>query len=241
MLVLMASLAGAFPLSGGNGQFNATVFGTYTEANIIVVDMMYDFRGYKIEGVQDHDFLKVHLVDSDDKFYESSDKVGIGYGSRYSQLKDLLEDRKRALFFFKVPSDKPIEIKRLRITPAESRGSPFSIEWMGVPEVIGMPISMKFYSIERKSGDYYSQMIWSADIKITNNDPVNQVISGLDFVLIDQFGYPHASASDGEVVTLLPGESMRFNVRFPDVSKLSRPIYMQYAPSNLTMDISAWA
>ncbi len=40
---------------------------------------------------------------------------------------------------------------------------------------------------------------------------------------------------------LSPGESMRFNIDFGEISKLSRPIYLKYLPSNLTMDILAWA
>lgn len=234
MLVLMASIVSAFPLVGGNGVMNATVLGTYTvhhdrsDLTDVKVDVMFDYSG--VTG-GDFYYLKTHLVDSEDVFYEGDPEETIGGGQ--SSI-----GKSRVLFSFDVPSGKSIEIKRLRITPRD--GSPFSIDWAGVPEVDGVPISMKFYSIGRDSGygHSYELDILSADIKVTNIAQTEQTICGDQFFIVDQFGFSYEGS--GAKVTLLPEESMRFNVAFGGVSKLSRPVYLKYAPSNLTMDISAW-
>jgi len=237
VLVLMASCVSAFPLTGGNGQFNATVLGTYFEPSshdglpdTILLEIMFNWKGEDVERSLTVNFLALNLVDSDDKFYKGSFKDYIG-GTSFGKC--------RLLYTFDVPSGKKIEIKRVRITPPTSRGSPFSIEWTGVPEVKDASLGMKFYTIERKQ-EYDSETdSLSADIKVTNSAQNEQKISPDQFVLSDQFGFQYKGGS-GEDVMLLPGESMRFNLGFGGVSKLSRPLYLKHLPSNLTMDISAW-
>lgn len=237
-LVALASSANAFPLSGSNGIVNATVFGMYKPLDdVIVLDI--SCSEYLLSE-------NVVLVDADDKFYEAEDvsqgRVGL---SGYYDVID------RTLYAFEgIPPQ--TEIKRVKITPGE--GDPFSIEWTGVPEVKGIPISMKFYGLEIKSDygspDYQNPIqldTWMADVKITNTGNDTLEFKRIDFAFIDQFGYSYdARDTTGETVKLLPAESMRTKIGrggWADggFSKLSRPVYMVYKPSNLRMDISAWA
>jgi hypothetical protein len=241
MLVLMASLAGAFPLSGGNGQFNATVLGTYTKGNTIYADIIFT----QADGRLPISYGKAYLVDSEDRFYEEGRGDAIGSASHRDDFGADLLGMRRLLKRFEVPSDTAIEIKRLRINPPEGYGSPFSIEWTGVPEVTSGSTTMKFYGMDRKiSPPTDPADAISVDIKITNSAGTELKINKQDFVLVDQFGYPYWAAfqhPENRETTLLPGESMRFNVQFSGISKLSRPLYLQYPSLNLTMDISAWA
>jgi hypothetical protein len=237
VLVSIAPCANAFPLTGGNGQINATVVGTFpgplgTSEDQLFLDVLFDYRGFDVEHVARDVFLKIDLVDSDDKFYEGRFIDDIGNGA---------DGTWRNLYVFDVPPK--IDIKRVRI---DSRGPPFSIEWTGVPEVKDTLLGIKFYGITRNQ-EYDSQTdSISADIKITNLAQNEQEIGNDQFVLIDQIGYPYKGSNswgNPSIVhdaTLLPTESMRFNLVFDAVSRLSRPVYLKYLPSNLTMDISAW-
>lgn len=258
-LALMISSASAFPLSGGNGLTNVTVLGTYTSEScsedsgsrpcVISVDLLFDFGDIPSVTRSVMDDMSVQMVDSDDRFY--SGRLAYPYSGVVQPLEPYETDNKvRRTYSFSVPSDK-IEVKRLRVNPAEQFinkvGPPFSIDWTGVPEVKGMPISMKFYSIERKEGADH-QAYLSADIKITNNNPTELVISCSQFAIVDQFGLPAKAQPiiDSDMrssfgsVTLLPEESMRASLWFM-VPKLSRPVYLKYLPSDLSMDVSAWA
>jgi hypothetical protein len=141
-----------------------------------------------------------------------------------------------------------VEIKRIRITP--TLGDPFSIEWAGVPEVNGTPISMKFYGLQTTKHDaspYLSPdddfiKTWMIDIKVTNRDSQKQSIGHDQIAIIDQFGFLYTGEYGKEFrMDLMPGESARLTIKIAMVSALSRPITLKYIPSGLEMDISAWA
>ena len=87
---LLASGASAFPLSGGNGQVNATVFGTFltNEGDSYT-------RGFTlVDLISTAPLVKVVLVDSEDKFYEPMmgvDSVGAYASWRHIWAFDLPE------------------------------------------------------------------------------------------------------------------------------------------------------
>lgn len=215
VLMVMVSCVSAFPLTGGNGKVSASVLGTMTEGDRIGIDIV----GNIVPG-------DVTLVDSEDKFYEGGDREGITSIANYVPG--------RNIFFVNVP-DK-VEIKRIRITPLE--GDPFSIEWTGVPEVNDSIIGMKFYGLQTAERSRHIKS-WTVDIKITNSGSQKQTIEGSQIEVVDQFGYPYNGVF--KILDLMPGEAARFNIKVEAVSDLSRPVYLKYLPSNLTMDISAWA
>jgi hypothetical protein len=100
---------------------------------------------------------------------------------------------------------------------------------------------MKFYGFESME-EQFSQLnerTWLADIKLTNTGDSISEINGGGFWIVDQFDYPYATEQSSSW-KLLPGESMRTTIEFSGISKLSRPMYLIYAPTDLRMDISAW-
>jgi len=58
----------------------------------------------------------------------------------------------------------------------------------------------------------------------------------------DQFGWEYSGGKyielGGLIGQLMPGEAMRFDLKFRQISKLSRPVALKYA--GLTMDVSTW-
>jgi hypothetical protein len=233
IMMLTASCVSAFPLTGGNGLFNATVLGTF--ADPLSADEAYVMLYLDVLFPEDYKFrdADIVLVDSDDKFYtmEESETGFVGEFSPRRCFSSLPYPEKA------VP--KIAEIKRVRISP--KIGDPFSIEWTGVPEIKGPSMSMKFYGptnfIDRMKVPRTKS--WKFDVKITNVGNQTQSVSNDQFEVIDQFGYPYKGDYD-QSVDLMPEESMRFTIGIERVSKLSRPVYLKHAPSNLTMDISAW-
>lgn len=235
-LVLSLPLVAAYPLSGSNGIVNATVLGTYNYGNDIRIDIM--FLNFPSTGKTD-----ISLVDSDDNFYEGSPVSTVGIHSFFNTITGLnigsapdgSRGERHIYSFSAIPKD--AEIKRIRITPPGS--DPFAIEWQGIPEAVGTPLSMKFYGFD--SNDYS----WLAKVKLTNTGANLLKIKGgssedSGFYLGDQFGFYYAGLVS-PTTDLLPGESMRVTIDFRGISKISRPIELIYAPSNLTLDISAWA
>lgn len=234
-LVLLAPLVTAYPLSGSNGIVNATVLGTYNFNQDIRIDIM--FIKFPSNGS-----TSIALVDSDDNFYEGSAVSTVGIHDFYNTdtgrnvgNAPVSSRGSRHIYSFSgVP--KEAEIKRIRITPP--RSDPFAIEWQGIPEVKGIPLSMKFYGLD--SNEYS----WLAKVKLTNTGTKLLKISGgssedSGFYLGDQFGFYYAGLIS-PAPELLPGESVRVVIDFRGISKLSRPIDLIYVPSNLKLDISAW-
>jgi hypothetical protein len=236
VLFALAISANAFPLTGGNGEVNATVVGTYKSVNdVVVLDIISSDR------------IDVVLVDTDDKFYQVEPNyytTDVGYVGNIPEFW-------RSLYAYDVPKD--AEIKRVKITPFTG-GDPFSIDWKGVPEVNGTPLSMKFYGLQSvfnlpTKGEYYerynareevSNNEWNADVKLTNTGNDVLEINTIDFAIIDQFEFYYL-VEHTETEKLMPAESMRTTISFRGISKLSRPVYLVYKPSNLKMDISSWS
>jgi hypothetical protein len=237
----MISFAGAFPLSGQSGDVgrvgygqNVTVFGIIPtdlndETTRIAVDLG-TLTGYK---------GSVSLVDDQDKFYRlSCGDYHIGGGWH----------KGRFLLAFDVP--KGTVIKRLKFEPilaGEKAGEPFSINWESVPEVSNGGMTMKMYSVTSKVRPEWDSTCdnsnsWAFDIKLTNNLSENLLVSARDFVIVDQYGWEYDGRdyvdSAQDLGQLVPGESMRFDMAFSRISKLSRPVVLKY--QNMSLDISAW-
>lgn len=240
---IVVSFACAFPLSGQSGDVgrvgygtNVTVFGITPvdlndETTRIAVDLG-TITGYK---------GSVSLVDDQDKFYRPSEgdsSIGGGWS--------------KGRFFLAFDVPKGTVIKRLKfepMLPGEALGEIFSINWESVPEISGDGLKMKMYSVTSKSQNedawdlnYANSNSWIFDLKLTNNLSENLPISADDLTIVDQYGWEYDGRdyvdSTQNLGQLAPGESMRFDVAFSQISKLSRPVVLKY--QNLTLDISAW-
>ena len=227
LLVLLVSCANAFPLSGGNGVANATVYGVTTEGPNYFVDMsVHPYSG----------FYHVELIDSEDRASGSLQFPAAGSSGVIDQGSE------RDTLAFNVPAigpDKAI-IKRLKITPFDS--DPISIDWKGAPEVSANGIKLVFYSGKR-TAEAGAKYAWDFDLKITNlGQETLEVPQTGGFTLKDTSGWVYGSGdstrrSDLEE-KLLPNESLRLNVHFDQVGAFSRPAEIAF--DGVSMDIGAW-
>ena len=159
VLFVLATGANAFPLTGGNGQVNATVLGMYTTNFSVTQPILI------LDVLCNDPLNEIALVDSDDKFYQH----GVNDMLSFGELPDRGVARRHLIGFEGIPAQ--TEIKWVRITP--SVGDPFSIEWTGVPEIKGTPITVKFYGFKRESRIY--------------RDPVRQFCQDFDQQIIQFF------------------------------------------------------
>jgi hypothetical protein len=222
LFALLATNASAFPLSGGNGIINVTVFGTYEDSdsnNRIFVDLSIHKESTEYESS-----YQFQLIDSEDRSY-----------GRVYDLPKTGPMYRRMVLGFDVPEG--TILKRIKVIP--EKFDPFSIDWTGVPEVGNEIATIKFYGSYRPQGHVYGEDLydWMFDTKLTNNGNETMSYSNEDFIIIDQFGWQYQGIA-GQENKLLPGESVRFNVD-AKMFKISRPVVLGFR--GLEMDISAWA
>lgn len=227
LLIILIPLVQAFPLCGGNGIVNVTVYDVmkYEYGNGLYVDI----------SASDEDVYDVELIDSDNNTYSGnsgpyrSNLHGFPTETEYNRsIRDML--------LFDVPKD--IIIKRLRIVPSQS--DPFYINWTGMPEATGHNATLSFYGATfEPNGMRWRQGNWNLDLNITNSANHTAEYNSSNFALVDQFGWVYPG-DVGDALTEIPaGESMRFNVKVPFVSEISRPVAILF--KGVKLDISAWA
>jgi len=227
LIVILIPSAQAFPLHGGNGIVNATVYGVmkYEYGNGLYVDI----------SASDVDVYEVELIDSDNNTYSGNSGP---YRSTLHGFPTETEYRGsiRDMLLFDVPNG--IIVKRLRIVPSHS--APFYINWAGVTEVTGHNVTLRFYGATFvPNGMRWRQGNWNLDVNLTNSANQTAEYNSSDFVLADQFGWIYPGEK-GEALKEIPaGESLRFNVKVPFVSELSRPMAILF--KGMKLDISAWA
>lgn len=205
----------AFPLTGGNGVVNATVYGVTEKGAINSDEMIYYIDMSANKGER----YSIVLVDSEDIAHGNSQTVdGMSNfeensGSKYDithvyngSFRDTLQ----------IPVQKGTVIKRLKVTPGAS--DPFSIDWNGVPEISADGVRLQFYSGKSEyTGD--GKFAWTFDLKVTNlrNDTINTP----SFSMEDTSGWIYIGSTTGD--KLVDGEALRFPVKFSDVGASSRP------------------
>ncbi len=223
----MASSAHAFPLHGGNGVVNATVYGVteYEYGDGIYIDI----------SASDTDVYRVELVDSNNITY--NDNSGPYRSTLHGFPTETVNDSAvRDMLLFKVPKD--IVIEHLNIIPSDS--DPFFVNWTDLPEAASDNTTLKFYGATFKpNGMRWRQGNWDFDVNLINN--ANQTIeyNTSDFAMQDQFGWIYKGEGANRVMTIPPEKSQRFDVVVPFVSEISRPTMIIY--KNIRLDISSWA
>jgi len=225
MAFLMICTASAFPLKTSDGVI--TIFGMIPKEDGFALDV---YSPYTLSGRGIATDLKVEIVDSDDRFHKAYSVYGVsspGYNDR-------------ALYSFRF--DEPVtQIKRIRVeTPNHDV---YSIAWAGVPEASTKNITIRLYGISDISdcSNQYSQMCYrkySLDIRVTNRMDQGLLLSPRYFWLLDQFNYMYSVS--GEEYKLLPNESVRYTLVTQQMSPLSRPKGLLFAPENFTIDLEGW-
>lgn len=227
LMVILIPAAQAFPLHGSNGIVNATIYGImkYEYGNGLYVDI----------SASDVDAYDVELIDSDNNTYNGN-KAPYRSTLRGFPTETEYKASIRDMLLFNVPDD--IIVKRLRIVPAHS--DPFYINWTEMPEAIGHNVTLRFYgAIFNPNGMRWRQGDWNFDMNITNSANQTAEYNSSNFAMLDQFGWAYPGEEDDASKKLPAGESMRFNVKVPFVSELSRPMAILFR--GMKLDISAWA
>lgn len=225
-LILMPSTL-AFPLCGGNGIVNATVYGVmkYEYGDGLYVDI----------SASDADLYEIELIDSDNNTYNGNS------GPYRSTLHGFptetwYKGSIRDMLLFDVP--KEIIINRLKIVPTHS--DPFYINWTGMPKATGRNETLRFYGATYEpNGMRWRQGNWNLDLSITNSANQTAEFNSSSFALIDQFGWVYSSEEDDTLKTIPAGDSLRFNVKVPFVSEKSNPMAILF--KGMKLDISTWA
>lgn len=221
MLLLTPVLA--FPLYGDNGVVNATVFGTMKDSKGIIADVAI---GVNMEYFNAED-VDVELVDSEGRRYMPS--------TRITAVGGYTNGAGRKTIGFDVPSD--VVIEKLRVVPEPNIAEPFTIDWVGMPEVSNGDTTLKFYGVTKPVG---ASSKWGLDVKLSNTGGTTLDVKNDDFKLVDQFGWKYDGYLDSNRdEKLLPGESLRYNINVDWVSPFSRPVALTF--KDMELDISAWA
>ena len=250
-LVLLAlsvlPMCSAFPLSGGNGVDNATVFGvSKVEASDVMHSGAYIYVDMCASG---GDAYRIELIDSEDRAYVSHDDFGSGWNIGYpgSDSPENNGSFRKTLVF---ETQKDTIIKRLKVTPRAS-SDPFSIDWNGVPRISANGIAIEFYRGDRRAmfdepgyslPDPWTSdsrlYKWIFDIKLTNTNSATMAFSANDFTFKDGNNWVYRAVNDDREQKLLANESLRFPVTFVNVGEFSKPSKIIF--ENVSMDIGAW-
>lgn len=226
LIMLLAPSVQAFPLHGGNGVVNATVYGVmkYEYGDGIYVDI----------SASDKDAYNVELVDNDNTTYSGNNgpyKSTLDGSPTETEYNGYIRD----ILLFKVPSD--IIINHLRLIPSQSE--PFLINWTGMPEASYGNTTIKFYGATfEPNGMRWLQGNWNFDVNLINKANKTVEYNNSEFAMVDQFGWVYQGSRGDGLKKILPGESVRFNVQIPLVSEISRPVEILY--KGIKLNISAW-
>jgi len=219
VLLLMATAASAYPLYGGNGDVNCTVYGAYKgllnpgdmnyEKNMILyIDLgLYGQNSSRPSPAA----ARCTLVDGNDRVYNADSRLG----------RDLQAGR--TILGFTVP--KEAIIKRLIIDPRLGGGERFNVDWDALPMASNENATFTYYGVVGSRTETTRKYI-SFDIGVTNNDTDVLTVYPADFVLLDQWGWVYQCHEGFEPVVLRANQSMREWLYFTEMSPLSRPVQL---------------
>jgi hypothetical protein len=230
LLVLSISTVSSFPISGGNGQLNATVFGviwgsTSEDNNMsdIYIDVAIESH---LSGIQVSCLnYTAMLIDEKGRSYQRADEICLG---------------ERNLLGFRVPKNDGIKQLKLEFEKGVNISMNWKpiilINWENPPEATADNLTMKFYDAKKSEVYYNGWRDWYFDVKLTNEGKEKQLVALRDFTVRDQYGWDYTSGN--LKCELLPGESMRFYIPVHYVSEISKPTMLKYG--NMSIDVSGW-
>jgi hypothetical protein len=219
VLVLALGCVHAYPLHGGNGAVNCTLFGVTKfpipgqDPNATVQECTLKVDVGLI-GARNATF---ELVDSKDKVY-----------SPYLSMSRTLQPG-RQLLVFVVPKDSLF--KFFKVLPSE--GNPFTFNWWNTPKKIRGDITLRYYGVVDTRMDPNEQSV-AYDVKITNNGSSPLYISPENFTLLDQWDWEYYTIDGFSPTYLEAQKSARVKVNFSSLSPLSKPssLVYEYLTSN---------
>ncbi|MBN1322962.1 MAG: hypothetical protein JW986_03050 [Methanotrichaceae archaeon] len=223
LIMAMGLVSQGYPLVGGNGVVNCTVFGAFKSIlpldhenkNVIMnVDM-------GLVGLDGNPVLANYtMVDGNDRIY----------GAIRGYCRDVQPGRR--ILGFVVPRE--AVIKTVRVEPVE--GAPFTIEWPDLPEANDGDVYLRYYGAVEKGFQVEKGSV-TLDVGLTNNLSYPLPISPENFSLEDQWGWRYVEATGFSPHVLGPNESGREWITFDPISPLSRPARLEF---RCATDRSLW-
>jgi hypothetical protein len=226
MVILLVPLVCSFPLQGTNGIVNATVYGV----------MKYEYGDglYLDISANDEDDYDVKLIDTDNKTYGGNNAP---YRSKLESLSTQIAYNGFIRDMLLFDASKDTLLKGLKIVPSQS--DPFYINWTGMPVAKTYNETLRFYGTTfEPNGMRWRQGNWNLDINVTNSANQTAEYNSSNFALVDQFGWVYYGEKGEALKSIPPRESLRFKVKVPFVSELSRPKAILF--KGIKLDISEW-
>ncbi len=230
LVLLLGGAVQAYPLQGGNGAVNCTVFGTSKDTWSSGDSKIYFLVDLSLNRVNASDIAPVsaifRLTDGNDRVFNMSQD--------YSR--DLGQGRR--LIAFLVPKETIAQI--LTVTPSHdsSTGEPFSIRFPELLNISNKDVNLLYYGILRSAVNSNKKTV-ELDISLTNNGTDQISFDTGNFTLKDQWGWVYQSReydSSGRkgisATTLRPNETIRSSLIFASLSPLSRPAELLYRYSD---------
>lgn len=197
-------VAQGYPLQGGNGATNCTIFGfikgpldNSSQDSVLKVDV----------GITTPDNVTYQVMDDKDTLYTAD-----------STLSEQLQPG-RSIQAFVVP--KAVRVFKLfKAVPAS--GSPITINWWKTPKESNEDLVIRYYGVvdydlsaERESYIY--------EIGLGNNGTKNIPVSPENFTLLDQNGWDYYTGYGFSPMVIEAGKAIRVRLSFTDLSPLSIP------------------
>ncbi|HOV81175.1 MAG TPA: DUF4352 domain-containing protein [Methanothrix sp.] len=226
LLVLLAAGASqAYPLYGGNGAVNCTVFGIFKDPSsgesktILTVDL-------SLIRVNASNSVPVaasfQLTDGNDRVFDIAQ----------AYCRDL--DRERRLIAFLVPKETIARILTVSPSPGQSAGDQFSIRFPELLNISNENVTLLYYGMQRSIVNSNKKTV-ELDVSLTNNGSEKLSIDAGNFTLKDQWGWIYKSSeydSFGRkglsAAVLQPNETVRSGLIFASLSPMSRPAELVY-------------
>ena len=230
VLMLIIGLAQGYPLHGGNGVLNCTIYGAFKDpwltdnldANKYVVLNM-DFSLLR-DNASNSTPIKAdyRLTDGNDKVFQNSPDY----------TRDL--QMGRSLIGFVVP--KETIAKALTVIPSTgfAGGGQFSIPFSELANSSNGKVALVYYGV-LGSGSASNRKTIEFDVGLHNNGTSKLPLSPGNFSLIDQWGWRYKSKESDRYngqgfpsVSLEPNGTLRSPLVFASLSPLSRPVELVY-------------
>ncbi|HOT07122.1 MAG: hypothetical protein A4E45_01213 [Methanosaeta sp. PtaB.Bin039] len=222
LLLVMASVASAYPFSGDNGQLNCTVFDSF-KAPFTTGDINYPKNvmlcldtglRYPNGSYADMSGVRYNLVDRNDRVYDLNSRLS----------RDVQTGRR--ILVFVVP--KEALPKRLMADPRASPegGQLFSVELGDLANVSDQNLTLLYYGIAGSRFEPLTKSI-TLEVGVINRDNSVLPVFASNFTMVDQWNWSYGG-SGFTSRQLQFNESLRTGVDFVPVSPYSRPVRLIY-------------
>lgn len=230
VLMLIIGLAQGYPLHGGNGILNCTVFGAFKDP--WTTDNL-DASKYVVLNV-DLSLLRANASNStpfkaDYRLTDGNDRI---FQNSPDYTRELLAGR--SLIGFVVPRE--TIAKSLAVIPSAGTygGGQFSIPFSELANASNGKVNLVYYGV-LGSGSASNRKTIEFDVGLHNNGTSKLPLSAVNFSLVDQWGWRYKSRESDRYngqgfpsLSLEQNGTLRSPLVFSSLSPLSRPVELIY-------------